>query len=398
MVIKKIQKIAANAKQKYSEIIATKETKPAPKLVIPTKTKKKIEKRLIKITPADVAKSVAVIILMIALSALIFQIKDILMLFFVSLLFSAALDPTIDQLERHKIPRSISAIVIFVVLITLFSFFMVSFIPILANQLLDLGSKTQLLIGNIIQGKIALPAYLDWLNPILKDLFVGTDTTNFTLNLQNYFIQFGEELRSLAGNALLAIKTLSNGLANAILVLLLTYFMIVDENIIDNFIIKLFPSKYESYINQKSNIIKFKVGQWLRGQMALMLAVGILTYIGLVIIGIEYAFTLALFAGLTELIPVIGPLIGWVAAIPIAANQSMSALIWVTILYFVIQRLENNLLVPIIMKQATGLHPIIVLFAMLVGFEFYGVIGVIISVPVSAVIGIFIEDYLNKRK
>lgn len=398
MVIKKIQKIAANAKQKYSEIIATKETKPAPKLVIPTKTKKKIEKRLIKITPADVAKSVAVIILMIALSALIFQIKDILMLFFVSLLFSAALDPTIDQLERHKIPRSISAIVIFVVLITLFSFFMVSFIPILANQLLDLGSKTQLLIGNIIQGKIALPAYLDWLNPILKDLFVGTDTTNFTLNLQNYFIQFGEELRSLAGNALLAIKTLSNGLANAILVLLLTYFMIVDENIIDNFIIKLFPSKYETYINQKSNIIKFKVGQWLRGQMALMLAVGVLTYIGLVIIGIEYAFTLALFAGLTELIPVIGPLIGWVAAIPIAANQSMSALIWVTILYFVIQRLENNLLVPIIMKQATGLHPIIVLFAMLVGFEFYGVIGVIISVPVSAVIGIFIEDYLNKRK
>lgn len=398
MVIKKIKKLAQQAQKKYSQIITSEQKKPT-KIVKPPVTKKnQIEKRIIKITPSDVAKSVAIVILMAALAALIFQVKDTLMLFFVSLLFAAALDPTIDKLERYRIPRSLSVIVIFIVLITVLSFFLVSFIPILANQILDLGQKTGLLIGNIIQGKISLPNYLEWLNPILKDSFVGTETTNFTLNLQNYLINFGEELRSVAGNAVSAITSITNGLANAVLVLVLTYFMIVDEVVIDKFIHRMFPSKYETYINQKSNIIKFKVGEWLRGQIGLMIAVGLLTYIGLLIIGIEYAFTLALFAGLTELIPVIGPLIGWVAAIPIAANESMSALIWVSILYFVIQRLENNLLVPVIMKQATGLHPIIVLLAMLVGFEFYGLLGVIISVPVSAVIGIFIEDYLNKEK
>jgi predicted PurR-regulated permease PerM len=398
MVIKKIKSLANQAQKKYKKMISTSKKVEEPRIVLPPKSKKKIEKRLIRITPGDIAKGVMITILLIALSLIIYQIRDIVMLFFVSLLFAAALDPTIDRLEKFRIPRGISVIIIFIILITLLSFFIGSFVPILANQLLDLGSKAQVLIGNIIQGKIILPSYLDWLNEIIKSTFGGTDANTFTLNIQNYLVQFGEELRSFAGNALNTIKAISDGLANAILVLLLTYFMIVDEKTIDKFTLSLFPSKYGQYITQKSTSIKFKVGEWLRGQIALMIAVGVLTYIGLVIIGIEYAFTLALFAGITELIPVIGPLIGWVAAIPIAANESANALIWVTILYFVIQRLENNLLVPMIMKQATGLHPIIVLFSMLVGFQFLGILGVIISVPVAAVFGIFIEDYLKKEK
>lgn len=398
MVIKKIQNLANQAQKKYKKMISTSKKVEEPKIILPPKSKKKIEKRLIRIAPGDVAKAVMITILLIALSMIIYQIRDIIMLFFVSLLFAAALDPTIDRLEKFRIPRGISVVIIFIILITLLSFFIGSFVPILANQLVEIGSKIQVLIGNVIEGKIILPSYLDWLNEIIKSTFGGTDANTFTLNLQNYLVQFGEELRSLAGNALNTVKAISDGLANAILVLLLTYFMIVDEKTIDNFTLSLFPSKYGQYITQKSSIIKFKVGEWLRGQIALMFAVGLLTYIGLAIIGIEYAFTLALFAGITELIPVIGPLIGWIAAIPIAANESANALIWVTILYFVIQRLENNLLVPMIMKQATGLHPIIVLFSMLVGFHFLGILGVIISVPVAAVFGIFIEDYLKKEK
>jgi predicted PurR-regulated permease PerM len=396
MVIKKIKKFAKNAKKKYDNLVAVEEeTIPKPKKTASTP---KLEKRIVKIYPSDIAKGVVITILLVALSFLIFQVRDIIMLFFVSLLFAAALDPTIDRLQKFKIPRSISTIIIFIILIGLFSLFIGTFIPVLANQIVDLGLKVSDLVGNIVTGEIKMPFYLEWLNPIISDLFTSTDTNTLTLNLQNYLIQFGEELRNLAGNALIALKAISNGLANAILVMLLTYFMIVDEQVIDNFVIKLFPSKYESYIVTKSKSIKSKVGEWLRGQIGLGIAVGIITYIGLVAVGIEYAFTLALFAGLTELIPVLGPVIAWIAAVPIAANQSMNALIWVSVLYFTIQRLENNLLVPLIMKQATGLHPIVVLFAMLIGFEFYGILGIIISVPVSAVLSIFLNDYLDKSK
>ena len=110
----------------------------------------------------------------------------------------------------------------------------------------------------------------------------------------------------------------------------------------------------------------------------------------------KYAFTLALFAGFTELIPVIGPIIAWVATLPIAFNTSTSVVIAVSVLYFIIQRLENNLLVPVIMRKATGLHPIIVITAMMLGYKFQGILGIIISIPLAGIVGMFLHDYLVK--
>ena len=125
-----------------------------------------------------------------------------------------------------------------------------------------------------------------------------------------------------------------------------------------------------------------------------MLAIAVLTYIGLVALNFKYAFTLALFAGFTELIPVVGPIIAWIATIPIAINISTSALIAVTILYIIIQRLENNLLVPVIMRKVTGLHPIVVITAMMLGYKFQGIIGIVISIPLAGIVGMFLHDYL----
>jgi predicted PurR-regulated permease PerM len=398
MVLKKIQKFARKAQKKYEEIKKS-STQPVEETVPkPVVKKVKIEKRLVRISLGDITKAILIAILLGTLGYLVYQIKDIIIIFFVSLLFATALDPTIDRLQRFRIPRSISVIIIFILLITGFVLFIGNLIPILSKELLDLGLTAQNLINNLLTGKIEMPGYLEWLNPIIQDTFGGVNTNSLTTNLQNYLIQFGEELRSVAGNAFKTLIAISNGLGNAILVLLLTYFMIVDEVVIDKFVLSLFPKKYGPYITAKSGTIKKKVGEWLRGQIILMFAVGILTYIGLVLIGVEYAFTLGIFAGVTELIPVIGPIIGLIAAIPIAANQSGEIVIAVIILYFVIQRLENNLLVPMIMKQATGLHPIIVLFVMLVGFEFMGILGIIISVPVAAVGVIFLEDYLKRDK
>ncbi len=398
MVLKKIHKFAKKAQKKYQEIKNASSNSIELEIQKPVIKKVKIEERFIKISLTDVTKVILIAILLGTLGYLTYQIRDVIIIFFVSLLFATALDPTIDRLEKYRIPRSLSAIVIFILIITGFVLFIGNLIPILSRELLDLGLTAQNLVNNLLTGKIEMPRYLEWLNPIIQDTFGGVNTNSLTSNLQSYLIQFGEELRSVAGNAFKTIIAVSNGLGNAILVILLTYFMIVDEVVIDKFTLSLFPKKYDAYITAKSTTIKKKVGDWLRGQIILMFAVGILTYIGLVLIGVEYAFTLGIVAGVTELIPVIGPIIGLIAAIPIAANQSGEIVIAVIILYFVIQRLENNLLVPMIMKQATGLHPIVVLFVMLVGFEFMGLLGIIISIPVAAVAVIFLEDYLKREK
>lgn len=397
-MLKKIKKLAQKT---YQEI--TKPPKEVKKKVpkLPKKAESPNSERLVNLSLINITKVVAITILLVGLALLLFQIRDILMLFFVSALFAAALDPTVDQLEsKYKIPRSVSVVVIFLILIAVVSVFVGSMVPVVAQQLFEVSKNAGVLIGNIAQGNINLPGYLEWLNPLIKDLFAGSDTEQFTALIQNSLIQFGEGLRSLAGNAFALIRGISNGLLNALFVLFFTYFMIVDEKEIDNFILRLFPDKYGEYITLKSKTIKTKVGLWLRGVLILMVLVGVLTYIGLKVIGIPYAFTLALFAGLTEIIPVIGPIIAWAATIPIAANaeQPVAAMIWVTIIFFAIQRVETHLLVPAVMKQATGLHPIVVLLAMMIGFKLMGILGAVISVPVSAILAIFVNDFLDRDR
>lgn len=396
MVLKKIKKIAKRAQKKYSEMVAVNE-EIAPKEHL-AKDETIAEKRYIHLYLPDIAKAVIITILILAGAQIIFEIRDIILIFFVSLLFAAALDPTVDKLEeKFKIPRGISVLLIFAILIALIVMFISSFIPILARELIDLGIQAQKLIKNLVEGNIELPAFLQWLDPAIQSAFSNFDTSTLGANLQETLVNLGNQLTSLAGNAFKALIAITNGIANAILVLLLTYFMTVDESLIDKFTLQIFPKKHGKYITEKTNAIKNKIGQWVRGQIMLMIVVGIATYIGLLILGIEYAATLAMFAGITEVIPVVGPIIAWIAAIPIAANKSGLAILWVSVLYFIIQRLENNVFVPVIMKRATGLHPLVVIFAMLVGYRFMGVIGVVIAVPVAASIGIFLSDYISKR-
>jgi len=168
---------------------------------------------------------------------------------------------------------------------------------------------------------------------------------------------------------------------------------VVEWKQIEGAFISLFPSRHTAYVVSHLDAVKLKIGFWLRGQLMLSLAIGVLSYIALLIVGMEYAVTLALIAAITEFIPVVGPLIAWAIALPVAANISAWTVLWLTIAYFVIQQIESNVLVPLIMKKAVGLSPIIVIFAMLVGYNYLGILGVILSIPIAACLAIFARDY-----
>lgn len=355
-----------------------------------------LEKRFIHLSLPDFSKAIVILIGLALLAFILFEIKSLLFLLFFSYLFSQALVPFVEKLSKFKIPKGLSITFVFIFVIGIISIFLGNFIPILSNELLALGVQAQNLIEAVINGETKLPRMLEWINPLLESSFAGLETNQLTQELEKNLVNIGQNLRGVAQNAVGLFVSISNGFANAILVLFLTYFMTVDHKMVDKFIISFFKDEYQDYIESKSKSIKNKVGQWLQGQILLMLAVGLCTYIGLEIIGMKYSFTLAVLAGLTELIPVVGPLIAWVAAIPIAGNESSTMILSVTVLYFIIQRIENNFLVPFIMNKATGLHPIIVLISMLVGYQFKGILGVIISIPIAGIIAIFYQDFIGK--
>ncbi|MBI2453753.1 AI-2E family transporter [Candidatus Peregrinibacteria bacterium] len=330
------------------------------------------------------------------------EIREIIIVFFVSLLFAAALDPMVDSLERKRIPRSIGILIIYVGVISIIGLFIANLAPIVAKEVSELASKVQDLVTNLANGDIPLPSYLERLRPLLREAFEGINVSKAG-NYREVLLKVAQQLSSVAGNVFNAVMVLFNGFFNAILILVITYLMTVDEVGIDKFVLSLFPARYGDYIRHKSRAIKEKMGYWLRGQVILCIVVGILVYVGFGIIGIfgqrvEYAATIALLAGFTELIPYAGPFIAWLLALPIVANQSIPLILWMTMLMYLVQLLENNFIVPIIMNKAVGISPILIMFAMLVGFEFLGVLGIVLSVPVATTFAIFLKDYADRQK
>lgn len=397
-----IRKTQEKLRTFQGKVDAMRQKRDAPDAPRLAPSKEKREKIELVLSSGTIAKTVAITMLLALVGLFVYEIRDILVIFFVSLLFAAALDPMVDALERRKIPRSIGVIIIYLAVLLALGFLIANLAPVIATELSELAVKVQDFIGNLVKGEIELPRFLERLRPIMKRFFEGIDVSKVS-NYKDIILQIAQNLSNVAGNVVNAVLVTFNGLFNTIIVLVLTFLMTVDESGIDRFILSLFPARHAAYIRHKSVAIKEKMGYWLRGQVVLCIIVGVLVYIGLLIVGlftkkIEYAATIALVAGFTELIPYAGPFIAWIIALPIVANQSVVLILWLTALMYFVQVLENNFIVPIVMNKAVGISPIFIMFSMFVGFSFLGVLGIVLSVPVATAVALFVKDYAEREK
>ncbi|KKT19985.1 MAG: hypothetical protein UW03_C0011G0006 [Candidatus Peregrinibacteria bacterium GW2011_GWA2_43_8] len=339
-----------------------------------------------------------VIILFYLLAQFVIEIKSILIILFISLLFYAALDPIVDNLQKKKIPRAISVLGIYIVLLGIVVFFISSLIPIVADQLFEIAKQIGTLITNVTEGKSLenLP-FSDKILPHLQSLLQGIDQQTVIDNIKGALENIAKQLENIAGNTFTAIKVIFNGIFNAFLVLIITFFLVTDDDSVDNFIKSIFPTKYGSYIVEKSEKVKNKVGLWLRGIVTLMLLMFTLYFIGFSILGIEYAVTLAMMGGIAELFPVIGPILAGVPAALIAFNESPWLVLWALGIIVLAQQIEGNILIPLVMRKAVGLKPVIVLLSVLMGYQLLGIVGILMAVPVAAIASIFISDYIDGK-
>lgn len=353
---------------------------------------------IVHLSMSSVAKATLVVIFLYVGMEFIYSIREILVLFFVALLLSAALDPTIDYLEKKKIPRGFGIIFLYLVAFFVIGFFISKLVPLVAEQTLELARHIGDLIKNLTTNQKSDIPFFDKLRPLIERFLASVDEETLTQNLQIALENIGGQLKNIAGNTFTAIQVVFNGIFNAVLVLVLAFFMTINEKCIERFFVSIFPSRYEKYIMVKTHAIKQGVGAWLRGQLLLCFIIGLMTYIGLLILGVPYAATLAMIAGLFELIPYVGPFLSAVPAILIALNISPWMALWVVVAYFIIQEMENNVVVPLVMKSAVGINPIIIFFALLVGFQFLGVLGMILAIPVATIVSIFVKDFTSRDR
>lgn len=399
-IFKQVKNGVSRARDFQQHIMHTARHTKKPKLQVSQKNSRKkaepAERVIVEFSLYSVVKCTIVVLLLLSLVDFISYIKEPIYILLMSFFLAAIFDPMVDALEQRKIPRSIGIIGIYIMVLGILFLVVLNLVPVLFDQVTGLASNIGKYINNIlIDGDYP---FAEKIRPIADQILLLVEREQIIVTIQNTLSQIGSELKNLAGDTVGVVVSLFSDLLNMIFVLVITFFIVIDKAEVKQFFLSLFPHRHGQYITDKIQVVQKKIGEWVRGQLLLCLSIAVLTFIGLSILGVDYALTLALVAGITEIIPYIGPIIAYLAALPITLNDSPLLALWTTILYIIIQQAENNILVPLIMNKTVGLSPVVIMLAMLIGAKIFGVIGIILAVPVATTAAIFIHDYTDKTE
>jgi len=327
--------------------------------------------------------SVIKIILICIMFYLLYLVKDILAILFISLILSSAFDPWVDWFQKRKIPRSVSIISIYLIAFVLMGAAVTLVIPPIIDQVNDLSVKFPQVSEKLSSGIEIIKNY-SHKEGLITDLLQAKDN----------YPQFVETIQGVISQ----ISGLFGGIVTFILVLVLVFYMTVEENAMKKLIWSIAPEKNQVYIMNLVNRMQVKIGLWLRGQLILSLIIFVMVYVALLILGVKYALVLALLAGVTEFVPYLGPIFAAIPAIIITLSQSGPTLaIFVGIVYYLVQLTENNIIVPKLMQKVVGLNPIVSIAVLMIGYSLYGIVGAILSIPVATAISVFVKDVFDNK-
>ncbi len=305
-------------------------------------------------------------------------IRDIVAIFVASILLASLIEPFASWFAERRIPRGLAVLIVYTCLLSLSAIFLILVVPIISEQ----GGQ---LIENFSSSYAQATESLGQVREFSADYGFADNLTSsltaFQSGMTNSFSSFFSTVWGVVG-----------GVAAVFIVLVLSFYMVVDEERMRKYFRSLAPIEYQPYVTHLMKKMSRKMGEWLRGQIILGLIIGTAVYIGLTFLGVKYALVLALIAGLLEVIPYVGPIISLVPALIIGFAQSPIIGFAVIILYIVIQQLENNILVPKVMQKVTGLNPIISILALLVGLKVGGLAGAILAIPLAMMGVVILED------
>jgi len=316
-------------------------------------------------------------------------LRDLVLLVITAIVIASAIEPQVSFFIRHHIPRFFAAILVYVLVFgSLFVILYFLFPPVIADAAGFLS---------------AAPQYLETLNAsgTFTNLTSASNLVGSSHDLQSS-IQTLLSLQSLftagSGSIIQLFVTFFGGIFSLALVIVLSFYFALQDTGVDDFLRLVMPAKHEEYSVDLWKRAQKKIGLWMQGQILLSVIVGILVYLGLLIIGIPYALRLAVFTAIAEIIPIFGSLIAGTLAVIVSFSSGGVALAAVVLgLYVVVNQFESNLIYPLIVKKIVGIPPLLVIVALIAGYTLAGFLGVLLSVPLAAVFLEFINDF-DKRK
>lgn len=316
---------------------------------------------------------------MVILAVALYLLSDVLLILFLALVISSALDVPISFLERRRIPRILGAILFFLLIAVIIILLLYSIAPV---AFFEFKSFFEAFSNN----QFKLPV-----NNLFKSSY-------FVKGIEGTFKNFFDIFTSGSASFFDIVSVVFGSIIFTITVLILSFYLAVSKYGVEKFLRAVLPTIEENYVISVYLRTRHKIGLWLQGQMILSLIVAIIVFLGLFILGVKYSLVLGILAGLLEIVPFVGPVFVGTLAFLVAISDSWTLGISVIIFFVIVQQIENHLLMPLVMRYATGLHPIIVVISLLAGIQIAGLVGIILAVPAAVVIQEIIDDWANWKQ
>lgn len=308
-------------------------------------------------------KTIIFTLLLLAGIWIIWQIRDILYFLFIAFIIMSGLHPVVEGLEKRKVPRVLAVVISYIGIIGILTLAIASLIPAMIIQ-----------STHLIQ---TLPSVIEKVIPY----GVG--------NLG----QFTQQIAPIGQNIIKVTISIFSNIVTIVTILVFAFYFLLERKHTKATLAGFIGIDRAEIIIEVLERIEMRLGMWIRGELILMTVIGVMTYIGLLLLRIDFALPLAIFAGLLEIIPNIGPIVSAIPAVLVALSISPVAALSVIGLFILVQQLENNLIVPFVMKRSVGLSPLITIFALMIGGKLAGISGAVLAVPIVLIIQELLNAY-----
>ena len=338
------------------------------------------EKHVISVSTGTMIRFVLVILGVV----FIYLFRDLVGALLLAMLLAFAISPIADALEKRKIPRSVTVLIVYIIFFSLLGLLILLLVPLIVSEWSDLITGFGLVWTKALSG--------------FNSLQSASTRYGFEASFNQSVAAFNSATSNWFGGLYSTVSGVFSGIVSFFIVLVVSFFMVVERNSIRDMAVVVAPQRYHHFVLDIAAKMQKKIGQWLLGELILMLVIFILTYAGLLILDVKYALLLALFSGALEVVPYVGPVVAAVPAVLFAAVDSPTKAVFVVVLFFLVHRLENMILVPKVMQKTTGLNPIVAILSLAVGYSVSGFFGVLLAIPVAMAGSVVFFDYLERTR
>lgn len=314
----------------------------------------------------------------------LYQVRSLVMLFFVAILFGSTVRPVVVKLSAWRVPILLSTIISYIGFLAVLAGIVVLVFPSLLSSLQDLfNSQTNLLLR-----------LEDVMNRVQAEIW---KQTGFLLpsvrvaDLQAYLAEFQSTAQNNFDQILLdSVRILSE----ALILFVLAFYWLSERDRFEEFGLRIIPMQHRERFRSIFQEVESTLGSYVRGQLIVCVTVGVLVFIALTILDVPSALVLAAFAAVVELIPLVGPLIGAIPALLVALLDSPEKTLLVALAFVIIQQVESQVLVPKVMERQVRLNPLLILLALAAGNLLGGLFGAIIAIPIAAGLNVIVRRTL----